>query len=377
MKVPFFKTTIIGDEQKYVTDVLSRSGSFFEKSYIQKCEQWVSYQWGIQHFFLTKSCTQSLELAALILDIKAGDEVIMPSFAFVSCANAFALRGATCVFVDIHPDTMNIDESKIEEAITHRTKAILTLNYGGVSCDYHAIKAIAKKNNLYIVEDNAHGAGAKYGDEFLGSFGHISTFSFDHLKSINCGQGGGIAINDASLLDKFYIHYEFGTNRRSFMMGKNDRYEWHDLGSNYPLSELNAAMLYTQLEHSHLINQSLMRAWNYYYTALSSLAADRKIVIPKVRPENKHCGYNFYITAEDVNQRNSLMKFLSEKQINAQFHYSPIHKTNFVKLHGRFSGSDQNTIRESNRLLRLPLYYAITNEELEYVVEMIKEYYAH
>jgi dTDP-4-amino-4,6-dideoxygalactose transaminase len=375
MKVPFFKTTITGEEIKYVQEVFKGNDSFAEKNFIAKCESWFSANHGLKNFFLTKSCSDSLELAALALGIKEGDEVILPSYAFVSCGSAFALRGATCVFVDIHPDTMNIDETKIEAAVTPKTKAIVTLNYSSVGCNYEVITTIARKHNLYVVEDNAHGILAEYKGKHLGTFGDISTFSFDHLKNVSCGQGGGIAINNESLLENFFIHYEFGTNRRSFFLGNANRYEWKNLGSNYPLSELNAAMLFAQLEDGEKINARFVSLWNLYFARLGELEKQGKIELPHIPSESKHNAHCFYIKTKTAEIRTELIKFLHSKEINAQFHYTPLHSSEFGKTAGRFSGEDNFTSRESNRLLRLPLFYSMPESDLYHVADALHEFY--
>lgn len=376
MKVPFFRTAITGDEEKYVQQVLHDGNSFAEKNFISKCEKWFEENHGLKNFFLTKSCTHSLELAALTLGIKTGDEVIMPSFGFVACANAIALRGATCVFVDIEPNSMNIDAAKIEAAITTKTKAILTINYSGVACDYRAIKDIAKKHRLFIIEDNAHGTGAKQEENFLGTFGDISTFSFDHLKNISCGQGGGIAINNEKLLESFFVHYEFGTNRRNFFKGKANRYEWKNLGSNFPLSELNAAMLYSQLENVEKINGRFVQLWNLYFEKLSALQTQNKIALPKLSPDSHHNAHCFFIKTKNEQERNALIQFLQAEEINAQFHYTPLHSSEFGLTAGRFKGNDEFTTNESKRLLRLPLYYNMSHTELNHVVSKVLEFYS-
>jgi dTDP-4-amino-4,6-dideoxygalactose transaminase len=375
MKIPFFKTTITGEELKYIEEVFNADDSFAGKNIVAKCEKWFREEHDCKNFFLTKSCTSSLELAALMLDIKKGDEVILPSYAFVSCGSAFALRGVTCVFVDIRPDTMNIDETQIEGAITARTKAIVALNYAGVACDYETIDRIAKKHGLYVVEDNAHGILAEDNGKYLGTFGDISTFSFDHLKNVSCGQGGGIAINNETLLEKFFIHYEFGTNRRSFFLGNANRYEWKGLGSNYPLSELNAAMLFAQLENGEIINSSFVKLWSRYFNQLSDLEKAGKIDLPHIPANAKHNAHCFYIKTENAEVRTSLIKFLHTKEINAQFHYTPLHSSEFGKAAGRFEGEDIFTSKESNRLLRLPLFFSMTEAEVDEVSSAIHEFY--
>lgn len=375
MNIPFFKSTLTGSEAPYIQEVLGDSNSFFRKQYIAKCEAWFKEGHGLDNFYLTKSCTSALELSGLALGIKPGDEVIMPSYAFVSCGNAFAMLGAKCKYVDVYADSMNIDDTKLEQAITDRTKAIVTINYAGVACNYTAIRAIADKHQLYIIEDNAHGAGAKQGDKSLGSFGDVACFSFDHLKNITCGQGGGIVINNPALLDTFFVHYEFGTNRRSFFNGKADRYEWKGLGGNHPLSELNAAMLYAQLLDSEKINAEFVRLWQLYKTGLSELEKQGKIVLPSPKAVDKHNAHCFFIKTDSADERIALIKNLHYKGINAQFHYTPLHSSEYGKAAGEFRGADEVTTTESRKLLRLPLYYGLNDEEVTYVLQSIHEFY--
>lgn len=375
--IPFFKTTITGNEQKFVQDYLQSSDNASQKKYTALCLDWFKTSYGLEEFYLTKSCTHALELAALVANIQPGDEVIMPSFAFVSCANAFVLRGAICVFVDIRAEGMMMDESKIEAAITPKTKAILTLNYAGVAQDYSAIKAIAQKHNLLVIEDNAHGLLAKQNGQLLGTFGDISTFSFDHLKNITCGQGGGIAINNSALLERFYLAYEFGTNRRSFFNHQANRYEWKAIGSNFPLSELNAAMLYGQLTKGNDINAAFVRGWNQYFSSLKPLQEQGLIQLPQLKTTDEHSGHCFYIKVKDKEMRKALIDFLGEQNIIAQFHYVPLHSSAFGEKVGRFLGEDKFTTMESTRLVRLPLFYTITPQEIEEVVQKIIDFYRH
>jgi dTDP-4-amino-4,6-dideoxygalactose transaminase len=372
--IPFFKPTITGNEAEYVNQVLFSSDTIARKQFTTKCEKWFAENHGVKNFFLTKSCTHALELAALILEIQPGDEVIMPSFAFVSCANAFALRGATCVFVNVHPGTMNIDENDIEKAITPKTKVIVTINYASISCNYPAIKEIASKYGLYVVEDNAHGIGAKKDGNFLGTFGDISTFSFDHLKNITCIQGGGIAINNEEFLEKFYLAYEFGTNRRSFFKGKVDRYEWKGLGSNFPLAELNAAMLYSQLENIVTINASFVKAHKVYESRLGMLQTLRKIRLAEKDINSEHNAHCVFVKTNTPQERNKLADFLQANGVGAQFHYTNLHDSEFGKTVGRFY---DNVSSEANCLLRLPVYYSITQEEVERVVQLMYDFYSN
>jgi len=373
--IPFFKTTITGSENELVQQYLHSSDSASLKKHTELCVNWFNHHYGFGEFALTKSCTHALELAALVANIQPGDEVIMPSFAFVSCANAFALRGAVCVFVDIRPNGMMMDEAKIEAAITPKTKAILTLNYAGVAQDYAAILPMAKKYNLLVIEDNAHGLLAKQNGRLLGSFGDISTFSFDHLKNITCGQGGGIAINNPTLLERFYLAFEFGTNRRSFFNHQANRYEWKAIGSNFPLSELNAAMLYAQLLEGENINTAFVRSWEQYFSSLKSLQQQGFIELPLVKSTDDHSGHCFYIKVKDKETRKGLIDYLTERNITAQFHYVPLHSSEFGKKAGRFSGEDEFTTKESARLVRLPLFYSITAQEIERVVQEINSFF--
>jgi dTDP-4-amino-4,6-dideoxygalactose transaminase len=373
--VPFYKTTHSKNEQKYITELLNNSSEFLSRPYSSKSIEWIKDRFQFQNFFLTKSCTQSLELAAILLDIKADDEVILPSYAYVACASAFVLRGAKCVFVDVEQGTMNIDADKIEAAITSNTKAIVTINYSGISCNYELISAIASKHNLFVIEDNAHGFLSKYQNKFLGSFGDISTFSFDHLKNITCGQGGAIAINNPTLLEKFSIHYEQGTNRIQFSLGKAPNYEWKNVGSNYILSELNAAMLFAQLEETDAIVEKFKTNWNLYVELLKNLEITGSVSLPQVPNDCEINGYNFYIKTESADERKRLISHLKEKQITAQFHYVPLHSSSFGKSVGKFSGLDKHTSMESEKLLRLPHYFDMNEDEINYVVNAITEFY--
>ena len=373
--IPFFKTTITSTEKVLVQDYLQSTDSASSKKYIELCVAWFKSNYKLEEFYLTKSCTHALELAALVADIQPGDEVIMPSYAFVSCANAFVLRGAVCVFIDIRPNGMMMDETKIEAAITPKTKAILTLNYAGVAQDYSVITAMAKKYNLLVIEDNAHGLLAKQNGRLLGSFGDISTFSFDHLKNITCGQGGGIAVNNPALLERFYLAYEFGTNRRSFFNHQANRYEWKAIGSNFPLSELNASMLYAQLLEGENITAAFVRGWDQYFSALKPLQEKGLIELPILSNTDEHSGHCFYIKVKDKETRKALIDYLTEKDIIAQFHYVPLHSSEFGQKVGRFSEDDDFTTKESARLVRLPLFHSITAQEIDRVVQEINSFY--
>lgn len=324
---------------------------------------------------LTNTCTQSLELAALILKIQDGDEVIMPSFTHTSTANAFVLRGAKPVFVDVRPDTMNIDETLIEQAITGKTKCIVPMHYGGVGCEMEAIQAIAKKNSLKIVEDAAHGANALYKGKYLGQLGDIGCISYNYIKNINCGEGGVFILNDRMLMDELEIIYEHGTDKAAFDRGNVSRFVWKAIGSKFYPSELMAAFLYCQLQEAQSITEMRLKNWNHYYDRLSGLERTGVLELPRIPQYCKHNGHVFFVKADDKTQRERLSGFLNKKGVEAAFHYIPLHSTKFGLKTGRFSGEDKFTTRESERLLRLPLFHNITQEQIDYVVDCLHEFY--
>lgn len=340
----------------------------------KKCHTWFQERLNSE-VLLTTSCTHALEIMAMLIDLKPDDEVIMPSYTFVSTANAFALRGAKIVFVDIRPDTLNIDENLIEAAITNKTKAIMVVHYAGVACEMNKIKKIADKHKLYLLEDAAQAMMSTYDNRSLGTIGHLGTFSFHETKNYHCGEGGLLIINDASLMRKAEIIREKGTDRSSFFRGEIDKYTWQTLGSSYLPSELNAAYLYPQLELAEHINETRLKVWDTYYNSLKPLADKGLIELP-VCPNNcKHNAHMFYIKVKNLDERTRLISFLKDSGINAIFHYIPLHSSPAGKMFSRFSGEDIVTRTESERILRLPMYYSLSLEQVHYISTTVTSFW--
>lgn len=344
--------------------------------YTKKCNEWIEQRTGTAKCLLTTSCTHATELAALLLaDIKAGDEVIMPSFTFVSTADAFVLRGAVPVFVDIRPDTMNIDEKLIEDAVTERTRAIVPVHYAGVACEMDAIMGIADKYRLAVVEDAAQGMMASYKGRALGTIGNFGCFSFHETKNYSMGEGGALLIRDEKDVEEAEIIREKGTNRSKYYRGQIDKYTWINYGSSYLPSDMNAAYLYAQLEIADKINDARLAVWNRYYAALEPLAASGRIDLPVVPEGCVHNAHMFYIKAGEIEERTALEKYLKENGIWAVFHYIPLHTAPAGLKFGRFHGEDNYTTRESERLLRLPMYYGLTDTQVDYICDTVKRFY--
>ena len=364
-----------GKETEYIIKAVNNQKICGDGEFTAKCNQWLEEKTGTKKALLTTSCTHATELAAILADIKPGDEVIMPSYTFVSTADAFVLRGATAVFVDIRPDTMNIDENLIEAAITEKTKAIVPVHYAGVGCEMDTIMAIAQKHNLKVIEDAAQGIMSTYKGKALGTFGEFGCFSFHETKNFSMGEGGALLIRDEENIESAEIIREKGTNRAKFFRGQIDKYTWVDKGSSYLPSELNAAYLYAQLELANEITENRMNTWNTYYDGLKDLADAGKIELPFI-PENcTHNAHMFYFKAADLEERTKLIAFLKEKDILAVFHYVPLHSAPAGLKFGRFAGEDRYTTRESERLVRLPLYYNLEKEKTEYIIKCVKEFY--
>ncbi len=364
-----------GKETEYIIKAVNNQKICGDGEFTAKCNQWLEEKTGTKKALLTTSCTHATELAAILADIKPGDEVIMPSYTFVSTADAFVLRGATAVFVDIRPDTMNIDEKLIEAAITEKTKAIVPVHYAGVGCEMDTIMAIAQKHNLKVIEDAAQGIMSTYKGKALGTFGEFGCFSFHETKNFSMGEGGALLIRDEENIEPAEIIREKGTNRAKFFRGQIDKYTWVDKGSSYLPSELNAAYLYAQLELANEITENRMNTWNTYYEGLKDLADAGKIELPFI-PENcTHNAHMFYFKAADLEERTKLIAFLKEKDILAVFHYVPLHSAPAGLKFGRFAGEDRYTTRESERLVRLPLYYNLEKEKTEYIIKCVKEFY--
>ena len=342
--------------------------------FTKKCNAWLEEHTGAKKALLTTSCTHATELAAILSEIKPGDEVIMPAYTFVSTADAFVLRGAKAVFVDIRPDTMNIDEKLIEHAITDKTRAIVPVHYAGVSCEMDTILAIAKKYNLLVIEDAAQGVMSSYKGKALGTMGDYGCYSFHETKNYTMGEGGAILFNGDQYQEKAEILREKGTDRSKFFRGQVDKYRWMDYGSSYLPSELNAAYLYAQLEQHKKISDKRMQIYNFYNENLKFLAEEGKIEQPYVPEECTHNAHMYYIKVHDIKVRTRLLKYLREKEICSVFHYVPLHSAPAGKKFGRFSGEDVYTTKESERLMRLPMFYNLDMEDAKKVVDAIASF---
>ena len=365
-----------GKEMEYIKQAVENQKICGDGDFTKKCNEWIEKKTGTPKCLLTTSCTHATELAALLADIQPGDEVIMPAYTFVSTADAFVLRGATVVFVDIRPDTMNIDETKIEAAITEKTKAIVPVHYAGVSCEMDTIMDIAKRHNLVVIEDAAQGILSTYKGKQLGTIGEFGCYSFHETKNYSMGEGGALLIQKEDKIEDAEIIREKGTNRSKFFRGQIDKYTWVNYGSSYLPSDMNAAYLYAQLEMADVIFDDRMRSWNQYYETLKPLADAGKIEVPVVPEECTHNAHMFYIKAKDLEERTALISFLKEKDILSVFHYIPLHTAPAGLKFGRFHGEDVYTTKESERLARLPLYYGLKPEQVSYICDCVKEFYA-
>lgn len=345
--------------------------------FTRKCSKYLEEITGTKKSLLTTSCTHALEMAALLCDIKEGDEVILPSYTFVSTANAFVLRGAKAVFVDIRPDTMNIDETLIEDAITEKTKAIAVVHYAGIACNMDVIMDIARRHQLMVVEDAAQAIMCTYQGKPLGTIGDFGCFSFHETKNFSMGEGGALLIRDARYIESAEILREKGTDRSKYFRGQVDKYRWQNFGSSYLPSDINAAYLYTQFEMADEINASRIARWNQYYELLLPLKEEGKIELPVVPEGCVHNGHMFYVKTRDMQERTRLIDFLKESGILAVFHYIPLHSAPAGIGYGRFHGEDKYTTRESERLLRLPMFYQLTEEQTVYIAGKVKEFYGH
>lgn len=365
-----------GKELDYIKEAISQQKICGDGVFTKKCSEWMQAKFDVRRALLTTSCTTATELSALLIDIKEGDEVICPSFTFVSTVNPFVLRGAKIVFVDIRPDTMNIDENKIEDAITEKTKAIVVVHYAGISCEMDAIMEIAKKYNLYVIEDAAQGVMSTYKGKALGTIGHFGCFSFHETKNYSMGEGGALLIQDEQFANRAEIIREKGTNRAQFFRGQVDKYTWLDIGSSILPSDMLAAYLWAQLEKADEINDNRLKSWNIYRNGLEDLQKSGKIDLPAVPNGCVHNAHMFYIKCRDLEERTNLIKFLRSKEILSVFHYIPLHSAPAGQKYGVFHGIDEYTTKESERLVRLPLYYNIQVEDVNKVIESICEFYS-
>lgn len=375
MIIPFNKPPYIGKESEYVLDAVNKGHISGDGEYTKRCAKRLEELSGTKRALLTTSCTHATEMAALLSDIKPGDEVIMPSYTFVSTADAFVLRGATPVFVDIRPDTMNIDETLIEDAITSKTKAIVPVHYAGVGCEMDTIMDIARRHNLTVIEDAAQAIASTYKGKALGTFGDFGCYSFHETKNISMGEGGALLIQNEDLIEPAEIIREKGTNRAKFFRGQIDKYTWVNYGSSYLPSDMNAAYLWAQLENIDIIQKKRLSVWNRYREGLSELEKKEYIEFGMIPDECTNNAHMFYIKVRDLETRTELISYLKEKGIMAVFHYVPLHSAPAGRKFGRFNGEDRYTTKESERLMRLPLFYSITEEEVEYIIEKLDRYY--
>ncbi len=364
-----------GKEMDYIKECVEKQKICGDGTFTKKCNEWLEQKTGTAKCLLTTSCTHATEMAALLADIQPGDEVIMPAYTFVSTADAFVLRGATPVFVDIRPDTMNIDENLIEAAITDKTKAIVPVHYAGVSCEMDKIMELAKKYHLVVIEDAAQGIMSSYKGKALGTIGDYGCFSFHETKNYSMGEGGALLIKDEKNIEDAEIIREKGTNRSKFYRGQIDKYTWVNFGSSYLPSDMNAAYLYAQLEMAEEINAARLDCWNRYYENLKPLAQAGYVELPVVPQGCIHNAHMFYIKVKDIDERTCLIDYLKTQGVMSVFHYIPLHTAPAGVKFGRFHGEDKYTTKESERLTRLPMYYGLSLEQVDYICEQVKKFF--
>jgi dTDP-4-amino-4,6-dideoxygalactose transaminase len=358
--IPFNKPPVIGKEIKYLQEaILNNSKLSGDGPFTKSCNQWFEQQFETPKTLLTTSCTHALEMAALLIDIQPGDEVIAPSYTFVSTVNAFVLRGAKIIFVDVRPDTMNIDEKLIEAAITEKTKAIVPVHYAGVACEMDTIMDIARRHNLYVIEDAAQGVMSTYKGKALGTIGDLGCFSFHETKNYSMGEGGALLIQNEKFKERAEIIREKGTNRSKFIRGQVDKYTWVDVGSSYLPSELNAAYLLPQLEEAEKINNARLKNWKIYYQGLKEIADEKFIELPVIPEKCEHNAHMFYVKCRNLEERSMLIDFLKNHEVQTAFHYIPLHTSDAGLKYSKFHGQDRFTTMESERLVRLPMYYGL------------------
>ena len=364
-----------GKEIEYIKQAVENQKICGDGPFTKKCSEWIEEQTGTSKCLLTTSCTHATELAALLAEIQEGDEVIMPAYTFVSTADAFVLRGAKAVFVDIRPDTMNIDENKIEAAITKRTRAIVPVHYAGVACEMETIMAIAEKYNLMVIEDAAQCILASYQGKALGTFGDFGCYSFHETKNVSMGEGGALLIRDKKYIQEAEIIREKGTNRSQYYRGQVDKYRWMNYGSSYLPSDMNAAYLWAQLELAKEITKARLERWVQYHTQLQPLQERGILELPVIPEGCIHNGHMYYAKAKDMEEWTRLLAFLKENGILSVFHYVPLHTAPAGLKFGEFRGEDIYTTKESERLFRLPLFFTLKESEVDYIVSKIKEFY--
>lgn len=373
--VPFNRAGVVGNERTYVDQVLNGHSFASIGAFHRRCAEWLTAHCGGARAFLTPSCTHALEISALACGLGPGDEVILPSFTFTTTATAFARTGATLVFVDIEPGTMNVDPACVEAAITERTRAIVVMHYGGVACAMDRLNALAARHGLWLVEDAAQALLCTCNGRPLGTLGHFGTLSFHETKNIHCGEGGALLVRDADLVEPCERIQEKGTNRSRFLRGEVDKYTWETLGSSYALAELPSAFLLAQLEAAHRVIDERRRLWSRYHVMLEPLAAEGLIGLPEVPEGRIHNAHIFFIKTRDAAERQDLIAFLKDDGIHATFHYVPLHTSPGGRRYGRFAGEDRHTTRESERLLRLPLFYGLRDDQVVRVADRVSAFY--
>ena len=374
-RIPFNKPFLAGKELYYIAQSVLSGHTAGDGTFTKKCQAFMEDKFGANKILLTHSCTAALEMSAILCEVGPGDEVILPSFTFVSTANAFYLRGAKLVFVDVQQDTLNMDVTQIEDVITDRTRAIIPVHYAGIGCEMNTILDIAKRHNLYVIEDAAQGVNAKYNNTYLGTMGDIGTYSFHETKNYICGEGGAIVLNNEKLVERAEIIREKGTNRSKFFRGEVDKYTWVDIGSSFLPSDILAAFLYAQLENMESINRRRGQLFDYFYKSLIPLVNDGKLRLPYISSECESNSHMFYIILNDENTRNALMDYLKSKGILAVFHYLPLHLSPVGLSMGYKEGQLPVTESMSGRLLRLPFYYDLKKDEQAEVVKCIKKFF--
>ena len=373
--IPFNVPPCTGHELKYISEAIGAHKICGDGAFTKKCSKWLEDRFGAHKVLLTTSGTTALDMASLLCELQPGDEVILPSFTFSSTANAFAIYGAKLVFVDIRPDTMNIDETKIEAAITDRTRVLCAMHYAGVACEMDAIMDIARRHGLLVIEDAAQAVMSSYKGRPLGTIGDVGCYSFHETKNYSMGEGGAVVVNNPAFVERAEILREKGTDRARFFRGQVDKYTWVDIGDSFLPSELNAAYLWAQLEMADEINENRLKSWNAYREAFQDLADAGKLEMPTVPSDCVHNAHMFYLKCRDLTERTALIRFLKERDILAVFHYVPLHSAPAGLKYGRFSGEDVYTTRESDRLLRLPLYYGLTEADQAAVISAVRDFY--
>lgn len=365
----------IGTEIDYMKQAVENKKICGDGPFTKKCNRWFEDRFNAQKVLLTTSGTTALEMATLLCDLHEGDEVILPSYTFSSTATSVVLTGAKLVFVDIRPDTMNIDETKIEDAITDKTKAIMVVHYAGVACEMDTIMEIAKRHNLKVIEDAAQGVMSTYKGRYLGTIGDFGCYSFHETKNYSMGEGGALVINNPEYNEKAEILREKGTNRAKFFRGQVDKYTWVDYGSSYLPSDLNAAYLWAQLEEADEINANRLQSWNRYNEAFKKLEEEGKLELPTIPDECVHNAHMYYVKLKDLDERTDFLSYMRENDIYSVFHYIPLHSAPAGIKFGEFRGKDQYTTLESERLARLPMYYGVSEEDLSYVIKKVIDFF--